>query len=357
MKKSPLKVFTEDLEENEVLRAWWSLEALPTALEKLLPSRVELLRKKHKSIVYRLPRLGVDGTDVIAKHCLRESALAERKVYEVLEGLAVETTRYYGYVGNGTDEFCWLFLEDAGGEPFDPERREHVELAAQWLARLHTETSRMEQASQLPERGPAHYRRHLMAAQRLLDRLLETLDLPPGGKSLLRQVQAVFDDVAARWIEVEALARAMPWALVHGDFAERNVRVRHDGKGGSQLFVFDWEVAGWGFPGTDLGFVDADLYHACVQAGWPQVDRDSLERFAHLGALLRAGIAAMHWEALKLEVGWPPRCLANMKAYLSRIQDAFQGLGWDHPSSDDSLVANGDGPACGHNPASLVCSA
>lgn len=341
-RKSERIVLTEGLKDAEVVRAWWSLGALPTAESRLVPQRVELLRKRPKSIVYRLPGMGENGTDVIAKHCLRESAVAERRAYEILERLPLVTTRFYGYVGNGTDEFCWLFLEDAGGEPLKPEEPEQRELASRWLAALHSTSSALEATSRLPERGPAHYRRHLRAAQRALERVLNTMDIPANGKPVLRQLQARLDTIAARWIDVEALCRAMPWALVHGDFAERNVRVRHQ-ETRPELLAFDWEVAGWGFPGVDLGFVDLDVYHECSRAAWPKIGRRELERFAHLGNLLRGGVAAVHWEALKLDPRWLENRLCNMQIYLQRIEEALRGLGWLAVAADDPPRAGRDG--------------
>jgi len=326
-RKSEKIVLTQGLKDEEVVRAWWALGASPTAESRLVPQRVERLRKRNKSIVYRLPSMGENGTDVIAKHCLRENALAERRAYEILERLPLATTRFYGYVGNGTDEFCWLFLEDAGGEPLNPEVPEQRELATRWLAALHATSSELEATSSLPERGPAHYRRHLRAAQRVLENVLQTMDLPADGRSVLRQLQVRLDTIAARWIDVEALCRAMPWALVHGDFAERNVRVRHR-EAHPELLAFDWEVAGWGFPGVDLGLVDLDVYHECARAVWPKLGRRKLESFAQLGSLLRGGVAAVHWEALKLDPRWLDNPLRNMEIYLQRIEEALRDLGW-----------------------------
>jgi aminoglycoside phosphotransferase (APT) family kinase protein len=293
---------------------------------------VELLRRRNKSAVFRLPGVGEKGSDVIAKHCLRQSALAEREVYETLQQLPFPSTRYYGYVGNRQGEFCWLFLEDAAGEPLDPDNPEQRELATRWLANLHTASGRLEAAARLPDRGPAHYRKHLRHARIVIELVRENMDLPPGGDTILRHMQLLLEELASRWTDMEAVCAAMPRALVHGDFAERNVRIRHNGKLQSQLLAFDWEVAGWGFPGVDLGFADLDVYHECVRSSWPHIDRDAVQRFAHVGRLLRGGIAAVQWEADKLEAGWSEKPLSNMLLYRGRIEEALQGLGW-HASS------------------------
>lgn len=66
MKHGPEKIITQGLDEIDVVRAWWTLGALPSAAERVVPPRVELLRRRNKSVVYRLPGVGERGSDVIA---------------------------------------------------------------------------------------------------------------------------------------------------------------------------------------------------------------------------------------------------------------------------------------------------
>src|SRR5262245_18276404 len=68
---------------------------------------------------------------------------------------------------------------------------------------------------------------------------------------LLRSVAAQYEVIEGHWKELEHEFDRWPGALVHGDFVVKNLRVTH-GDQGPELRVFDWEMAGWGVPATDL---------------------------------------------------------------------------------------------------------
>ncbi|HET7088603.1 MAG TPA: hypothetical protein VFL17_08135 [Anaerolineae bacterium] len=122
-----------DLREHPAVRAWGEL--WPRWAE---PERVEILKDHAKSTVYRLEGVGRGRTAIIAKRCRTDIAAIERTIYEdVLPSLPITTLHYYGFVEEN-DQFCWLFLEDAGQEHFSPVIEEHRALAAQWLALMHT---------------------------------------------------------------------------------------------------------------------------------------------------------------------------------------------------------------------------
>ena len=318
----PIEIITTNVAEQPVVRAWRALGATQ------MPARVEMLRRRNKSVVYRLPGVGPAREDVIAKHCVRDSALAERDAYVVLQTLPVSQPEYHGFVEGEREGFGWLFLGDAAGERFEPEDAKHRVLATEWLASLHTASSQSSVAAGLPERGPAHYWKHLVEGRAALDRVRTEMDIDPAEAEILADVRSWLDRIAARWGEIEAICHSVPWALVHGDFAARNVRLRRQSSGAAMLLVFDWEVAGWGMPGVDLMGIDVDLYHALVRSKWSHLERETSQRSACVGRLLRGGVAAVHWDALKY-AGNPCHALDDMLVFRQRIIDDLEALQWD----------------------------
>jgi aminoglycoside phosphotransferase (APT) family kinase protein len=133
-------------------------------------------------------------------------------------------------------------------------------------------------------------------------------------------------EVEACWREIEHACAPLPSALVHGDFAERNVRVRSAGHEPC-LLAFDWEVAGWGLPLVDLVDVDVAAYAEAVRADWPGTDRAALERCAQLGLLLRGGVVAASWAVRSLDTPYPDEAVAELSVYQRKIARALDALG------------------------------
>jgi len=319
--RDPVEVRTQRLEAEPAVHAWRELGAGPC------PARLELLRRRKKSVVYRLPGVGRGGSDVIAKQGLWEIALDERAAYEVLRELPLAGLAYYGFVAEPERNYGWLFVEDAGGEPWDPEDDTHRQVSTRWLAGLHAASSRTNAAACLPDRGLDWFRRHLDAAPARIRAGFANPALAPEARPVLEAMLRVLDDVESCWREVETACAAMPRALVHGDFAERNVRVRYEGSE-PRLLAFDWEVAGWGLPAVDLVDVDLSTYADAVRAEWPRLALADLERFAHLGQLLRGGVVAASWAAESLATSWPHDAVREFVHYQRRIVRALAGLGW-----------------------------
>jgi len=325
LSKDPVEIWTTQLEGEPAVQAWRRLEA-----RHATPARVELLRRRAKSVVYRLPGVGRNGSDVIAKQCFWQIALDERAVYEVLRDLPEPQLTYYGLIAEPDGELAWLFVEDARGDPWDPADAEQRRLAARWLAGLHTASSHAPIAARLPDRGPAYFREHLASACRRIRDGFENPALTPEGRPVLHRMLALFDAIERRWSDIEAACEAMPRALVHGDFAERNVRVRREGAS-LALVAFDWEVAGWGLPGVDLRDVDLAAYRADVRARWPELDPPASERLVAMGDLLRGGIAAAHWASESLATTWVEGAVGNLAIYHERMLQALDALGWPQP--------------------------
>jgi hypothetical protein len=322
--RDPVQVLTSRLEDEPAVRAWRALGVGPC------PARLELLRRRKKSVVYRLPGVGRNATDVIAKRGLWQSALDERAAYDVLSGLPLSRLAYHGFVAEPAREYAWLFVEDAGGEPWDPDVTAHRQASTRWLAALHTASSRTSGAAELPDRGLGWFRGHLDCAPERIRAGFANPALSPDAHPLLDGMLQLLEEVAASWNEIERASAPLPRALVHGDFAERNVRIRHEGSE-PRVLAFDWEVAGWGLPAVDLVDVELDTYAEAVRADWPGLDRAALERWAQLGELLRGGVVATSWAAESLCTTWPHDAVREMVHYQRRIVRALTAIGLREP--------------------------
>jgi len=321
----PVWVWTERIEDEPAVVAWRRLGAGPC------PERLELLRRRSKSVVYRLPGVGPGGSHVIAKRGPWHDAVDERAVYEAVDALPVSRLAFYGFVPEPDRESGWLFMEDGGSEPWDPELPSHKELSTLWLARLHTASSRTSGAGALPARGLGWIRAHLDHALGEITACSGNPALKPEARPVLDGVFRALAEVEACWPILERACAEMPTALVHGDFAERNVRIRSDGRG-LRLLAFDWEVAGWGLPAVDLVDVDVAIYAEAVRRDWPGLDRAAFERFAKLGLLLRGGVVAASWACHSLDTPYPDEAVHELAVYERKIGRALTALGLREPA-------------------------
>ncbi len=319
LERGPVEVWTDRLEDQPAVHAWQELGPCP--------ARLELLRRRRKSVVYRLPGVGRDGSDVIAKRGLWQDAIDERAVYEALNELPLAHLAYYGFVAEPAREYGWLFMEDAGSDPWDPQLAAHRQVSTRWLARLHTASSRTSRAACLPDRGVDWLRQHLDQALEDIPASFGNPALGPEARPALDGLLRVLADVEASWPDIGNACAAMPRALVHCDFSERNVRIRDQGSE-PRLLAFDWEVAGWGLPAVDLHGVDLSTYAEAVRADWPDLDRAALERFAQLGQLLRGGVVAASWAAKSLLTRYPGDAVLELAIYQRKIVRALAALGF-----------------------------
>src|SRR6266568_671198 len=147
------EIYQGCLAEHPAVQAWSRLGP-----DRVQPEAVEALKLKRKSAVYRLSGVGPDGCAIVAKKCLRRTALIERVLHEeYLPGLAVPALRFYGFVDQAASEFCWLFLEDASAERYSLENSDHRVLAGHWLATVQAAAVAEKLVNHLPRRGPEHY--------------------------------------------------------------------------------------------------------------------------------------------------------------------------------------------------------
>ena len=314
-------------------RAWCKLtnrQSGPKSIE-IIQEQVrraeEIYRTTSKPFVYRLTGVGPDGSNVIAKRYECAAASTECAIYQdVLPYLPVSTLRYCGLVADDDPQFCWLFLEDAGEEPYLLNAEEHRVLAGRWLGVMNVAAQQLRAATRLPDRGPGFYRKLLLASRETIREIVENSILCDRDSTLLQALISHCDAVERQWERIEQFCNLMPQTLVHGDFAIQNARVRSVSTG-NNLLLMDWEGAGWGSPAPDLaqfvgGSLSPDLgaYHAVVCATWPGIGLAELERLAEIGRMFRL-VSSLDWANTGYrplephwyieEVSWHERGLAD----------------------------------------------
>ncbi|MBI3978563.1 MAG: aminoglycoside phosphotransferase family protein [Chloroflexi bacterium] len=326
MPEGETTIVRSNLREHPATRAWRTL-----GLTRTEPDCIEIL-KEGKSAVYRLGAVGPTGSAVIAKRCRQAAAVHERTIYEqILPHLPITALDFYGFLEEPDGRYCWLFLEDAGGERYSPFDGAHRVLAAHWLGALHTVGARVGAAARLPDRGPQHYLEHLRSARETLCQNLAHPALSADDLALLKTIVRRSDRLELGWRRLERFCDELPRTLVHGDAYAANFRVRTGGVE-SAILTFDWELAGWGSPVADLAQSPPSAYYFAANPDlatywrvvcdhWPGVDRQTWRHLAQVGTLLRC-IAGISWAAPKLVTG-------RLRFYQEVMDGALREAAWD----------------------------
>jgi hypothetical protein len=157
--------------------------------------------------------------------------------------------------------------------------------------------------------------------------------------SLLYKMVCEFDVLESHASEIEQFCEGMPLTLVHGDFAQKNIRVRRS-DARSLLLVFDWECAGWGIPAIDIArwplvefrwsnvsCPDISVYWSAVSQAWPHLGIEDVQRMSVLGWVFRL-LAIIGREARLLATEWPEKSMKNMTYYQSGLADSIPMLEW-----------------------------
>ena len=314
-------VIWTDLREHPAVQAWRELRP-----ERTLPEEIEILKNKYKNLtVYRLAGVGPRGSSVIAKRCKRENALIERTIYEeIIPHLPVSTARYYGFVEESESKFCWQFLEDVGEERYSPNIEEHRALAARWLGHMHTFAARVGQAPTLPDQGASWYRKRLQSVRGNILRRLANHALNAEHVEILQTVVSQMDVLELRWNELEKCCAGIPSTLVHNDFVPKNIRIRNT-PSGMVLLPFDWDVAGWGVPATDVAELDVGVYWSVVRDHWPSLDLPAIRRLATAGRIFSL-LSAFYWASSRLEEKWVSKKMSNIQVYRTRMSHGIEAI-------------------------------
>jgi hypothetical protein len=315
--------------DHPAVAAWHQLGRGPLELD-----RIDVLKEKNKSVVYRLHGTFSDGQSMVAKKTLAESAQIERMVYEeLLPRVSLPSLQLYGFVEEG--DCCWLFLQDAHGEEYRPSDEEHRALAGEWLGTVHRRIRL--NGSGLPDRGPAHYRMLLSASRAILREHLTNPVLSSQDVAMLRSIIEQYDLIESHWEKIEQISALVPPTLVHGDFVIKNVRVQRR-QAGLRLLVFDWENAGFGVPAVDLTqftgrTVSPGLAFYQSVNPLPSISASglTLETLADWGRILRL-IESIRWATTKLcfkPYDWLTMPISCLEVYQARLTAALASMHWE----------------------------
>jgi len=331
-KRITTEILPENLLTHRAVKAWSQLQP-----ERIEPEDIEILKLKRKSAVYRLSGVAPDGSAVIAKRCVAETARIERTIHEeFLARLPVPALACYGFVEEPNEQFCWLFLEEAIGQEYSPHSAEHRALAGRWLGTIHKAAVNAGLESRLPNRGLGDYLKLLRTSRDTFLQHLANPALPSSDLNILETIASHCDVLESHWGELEQMCKGMPGTLVHGDFVSKNVRVRSTLQGPA-LVTFDWEVASWGLPATDLcqftgGAVSPDLaaYCALLNGAFGRLDLPSAERLSECGKFFRL-LDDINWATLWLVFDsylFLEKPMSYLKSYESRLAGALRLAGW-----------------------------
>jgi len=336
MPKGLVEILPDDPADHRAFKAWRQL--CPNEFE---PDRIEILKLKTKSAVYRLSRAGKERSTVVAKRCPTATASLERLLYqEFLPLLPVPTLRCFGYLLEPEGASAWIFMEDAGMSKYSPADADHRVLAGRWLGALHSVAPPEALEAALPERGPSHYRRLLRESVVRLREYFDSPGLPAQQIAILRKIVGHCEVIEMHWAELEDFCQALPRRLVHGDFVIKNLRLA-SGAAGPTLLVYDFEMAGWGVPATDLAqFIgkcvspDLDAYRAVLaqDRDGSNLDMPTLRRLAAYGNILRL-VDKVYWEAGSLlghTFDFLIRPVATMALYEPQLTDSLRAVEWNH---------------------------
>jgi len=325
------EILTEGVREHPAVQAWLQVKS-----DSGEPRSLELLQRRRHSTVYRLNEVRQDGARVIAKRCRVATARIEHAIYEELLPLTgMPALRCYGMLEEPEGEYCWLFLEDAAGVRYSPQLPHNRALAGCWLAETHLAAVSAGLKSRLPDRELNHYLRLLRGCRAMLLHHLGGSALSAEDAAVFRNVAAHLDALESLWGELEEICDVMPRTLVHGDFVNKNLRIR-DAATGPVLLVFDWEFAGWGVPAADLAQLidraaspDLSLYCSISNREQLHLDLRDIQAVAACGNLLRM-VDQMSWATTDQEFVFPTRLvkaislLRSYEPFMTGALSAFQ---------------------------------
>jgi hypothetical protein len=314
MSKETIAVLINDIDQHPASLAWKQIDG-----GQHIPQVIEILQQRDKSAVYRLRERTPGGWAIIAKHCLNETGLLERVVYEeILPFLPVSALHCYGCLEN-TRSDMWIFLEDAGNRRFSAADESQRILAANWLGALHRSGQQTRAAEILPERGPAYYFELMRRGRENIVQGLANPVVTPEYVGLLRKILVQMDALESNWEQLLMNCQNIPQTLIHGDFRPKNIRIQQS-MTGNQLYAIDWEMAGWGIPTVDLAIsrglppsaqVDLPIYLSIVREFWEAVDIPTLQFFIYFGYLFRR-LTAIYWASLGLSYRWIEQPIQSM---------------------------------------------
>ena len=335
-----LSLVHESLGSHAAVQAWRQLDGARGE-----PARIEVLKSRGKSAVYRLVGVGPGGASVIAKQSRRDGRSPDVVVHlHVHPRLPLRLVECYGFVESQENELSTLFLEDVGSVRYSPLSPGAPVLTAHWLAALHrgVDSAAFDptELGQLPDRGPDHYRDVLVLSTEAISRWRR----PPRGHAtvgLRESLLSQLDRIDACWPALVEICASAPRTLVHGDLCAQNMYVAADVDDGPILLPVDWEETGYGPPAVDLaqllpGHVhfaagaDLTAYATAIRELWPSLDVVAVQWLSTAGTIFRA-VAAIRWATQSVsEEWWQDGEVDELRVYSAVIEHALAHL--DPPS-------------------------
>jgi thiamine kinase-like enzyme len=209
-------------------------------------------------------------------------------------------------------------------------------LAAQWLGTLHRVAASAEFQARLPDRGPAHHLKLLCSAREVMVKLVDSPVLTSDEVALLWTLIEEYRVIEARWHELKEFCGARPRTLVHGDFVIKNLRLQN-GVSAPALLVYDWEMAGWGVPATDLAqslgrcaSPSLEAYCSALGQNGSQTGIGEIRRLANYGNLLRL-VDKIFWDTVGIggeTRDFLLRPILALKNYEPQLAAALRLLEW-----------------------------
>jgi len=324
------EIVTEGVREHRAVQAWLQFQS-----ESWEPGSLEVLQRGTHSAVYRLNGVRRSGEAVIAKRCRATTARVERMIYqELLPLTGIPALGCYGVLPEPDGELWWLFLEDATGAAYLPQRPDHRALAGRWLAETQLAMMSADHMSLLPDRDLHHYLRLLYGCRAMLRRHRGGGALSVDDAAMLHKFEAHFDLLESQWGEIEEICSVMPRTLVHDDLVIKNLCIR-DTIAGPALLVFDWEFAGWGVPAVDLAqFMDRvaspdlGVYWSIVHNEYSHLDLRDVQAVAVCGNILRL-LDQISWATTGLEfapVAQLAKAIGKLRVYELAMIEALSAL-------------------------------
>ncbi len=326
-------IFQGNLLAHAAVQAWNQLGGECAELDS-----IQILKRHPKTAVYRLAGLSSAGSSsVIAKRCYTPTAKVEQVIYQqLLPRLGLPALRCYGFITEPAGGYSWLFLEDAMGLEYSSLNEDHRVLAGNWLGGLDGAAWGLGRLPGLPRRDCSYYLEQLRFVAAQVQSLMRNPVVPARDLPLLQTIMAQCELIESRWPELQQRCAGFPPTIVHGDFVSKNVRIGSTA-GGPALLVFDWEVAGWGIPATDLaqsvgGTVSPNLeaYRKAMSKFGMQMDMRMLEGVAECGNFFRMLDImgwACHWgmDHAYAYLSKPISCLGT---YAPRLAQLLPSVGW-----------------------------
>jgi phosphotransferase family enzyme len=318
------------VEEHEATRAWQAVAGRHATV-----SGIDRLNETRKTRVYRLHLAKGSVRSVIARWKPYADRW-ERVVYEsVLPSAGLPSLAIYGELSSAEDASYWLFVEDAGEIRCRAASPHARTVAARWLARLHSWDGLIQFAAQLPRCGADYFLGHLRSAREEIVRSLGEGWIPEASGQVLSRLVGQLDEMENGWDEVQDLCAQAPMVLVHGDFAEKNTRMRR-GSTGEELIVFDWETSGIGVPSVDLAqstlysvTPDLNQYISALRNLRPEITFAFVHKLAAVGAVFRL-LAALDWQTCSLP---DPTSLPSLERFEEWLGESAIEM-WKHTIRD-----------------------